>query len=89
MSAASVCEIAIKRSLGKLEAPESIVGAILDAGFETLHITPGHAERAGSLPPHHRDPVDRMLVAQALAEGFTLLTRDDALTAYEAQILRA
>jgi PIN domain nuclease of toxin-antitoxin system len=89
VSAASVWEIAMKRSLGKLEAPESIVCAILEAGLETLDITPGHAERAGSLPPHHRDPFDRMLVAQALAEGCTLLTRDDALRAYEAPILRA
>jgi PIN domain nuclease of toxin-antitoxin system len=89
VSAASVWEIAIKRALGKLEAPESIVEAIRDAGFETLDITPDHAERAGDLPPHHRDPFDRMLVAQALAEGCTLVTRDDALQVYEVEILRA
>ena len=89
VSAASVWEIAIKRALGKLEAPESIVDAIRDAGFETLDITPEHAERAGGLPPHHRDPFDRILVAQALAEGCTLVTRDDALQAYEAHLLRA
>ena len=89
VSAATVWEIAIKRSLGKLEAPDSVVGATRDAGFETLDITPEHAERAGGLPPHHRDPFDRMLVAQALAEGCTLLTRDHALWAYEAPILRA
>jgi len=89
VSAASVWEIAIKRSLGKLEAPESVVDAIRDAGFETLDITPEHAERAGGLPPHHRDPFDRMLVTQALAEGCTLLTRDDALQVYDVVILRA
>jgi PIN domain nuclease of toxin-antitoxin system len=89
VSAASVWEIAIKRALGKLEAPESVVGAIRDAGFETLDITPDHAEHAGGLPPHHRDPFDRMLVAQALAEGCTLLTRDDALQGYDVEILRA
>jgi PIN domain nuclease of toxin-antitoxin system len=89
VSAASVWEIAIKRALGKLRAPESIVDAIRDAGFETLDITPDHAERAGGLPPHHRDPFDRMLVAQALAEGCTLLTRDDTLQDYEVEILRA
>ncbi len=89
VSAATVWEIAIKRTLGKLEAPDSVVGATRDAGFETLDITPEHAERAGGLPPHHRDPFDRMLVAQALAEGCTLLTRDDALWAYAAPILRA
>jgi len=89
VSAASVWEIAIKRALGKLEAPESVVGAIRDGGFETLDITPEHADRAGGLPPHHRDPFDRMLVAQALAEGCTLLTRDDALKDYDVEILRA
>jgi PIN domain nuclease of toxin-antitoxin system len=89
VSAASVWEIAIKRALGKLEAPESVVGAIQDAGFETLDIAPEHAERAGGQPPHHRDPFDRMLVAQALAEGCTLLTRDDALRDYDVEILRA
>jgi PIN domain nuclease of toxin-antitoxin system len=89
VSAASVWEIAIKRALGKLEAPESVVGAIRDAGFETLDITPDHAERAGGLPPHHRDPFDRILVAQALAEGCTLLTRDDTLQDYDVEILRA
>ena len=51
VSAASVWEIAVKRALGKLEASESVVGAIQDAGFETLDITPDHAERAGGLPP--------------------------------------
>jgi len=89
VSAASVWEIAVKRALGKLEASESVVGAIQDAGFETLDITPDHAERAGGLPPHHRDPFDRMLVAQTLAEGCTLLTRDDALQDHDVEILRA
>jgi PIN domain nuclease of toxin-antitoxin system len=89
VSAASVWEITIKRALGKLEAPESIVDAIRDAGFETLDITPDHAERAGGLPPHHRDPFDRMLVAQAVAEQCTLVTRDDALQDYDVEILGA
>ena len=89
VSAASIWEFAIKRALGKLEAPESVVGAIRDAGFETLDITPDHAELAGGLPPHHRDPFDRILVAQALAEGCTLLTRDETLQDYDVEILRA
>jgi len=89
VSAASAWEITIKRALGKLEAPESVVGAIREAGFETLDITPDHAERAGGLPPHHRDPFDRMLVAQAVAERCTLVTRDDALQDYDVEILGA
>ncbi len=89
VSAASIWEIAIKRSLGKLEAPDEILEAVRAAGFETLDITPEHAERAGTLPPHHRDPFDRMLVAQALLEGCTLLTRDEALAAYGVPLLTA
>ena len=88
VSAASVWEIAIKRSLGKLEAPDAVVGATHDAGFETLDITPDHAERAGALPPHHRDPFDRM-PRRPLTEGCTLLTRDEALLAYGVTLLRA
>lgn len=89
VSAASIWEIAIKRSLGKLVAPDEILDAVRAAGFETLDITPEHAERAGTLQAHHRDPFDRMLVAQALLEGCTLLTRDDALAPYEVPLLRA
>jgi PIN domain nuclease of toxin-antitoxin system len=89
VSAASIWEIAIKRSLGKLVAPDEILEAVRAAGFETLDMTPEHAERAGTLPPHHRDPFDRMLVAQALVEGCTLLTRDDALAAYGVPLLTA
>jgi len=89
VSAASIWEIAIKRSLGKLEAPDEILEAVRAAGFETLDITPEHAEHAGALPARHRDPFDRMLVAQALVEGCTLLTRDDALAAYGVPLLTA
>jgi PIN domain nuclease of toxin-antitoxin system len=89
VSAASIWEIAIKRSLGKLEAPDQILDAVRAAGFETLDITPEHAERAGTLPAHHRDPFDRMLVAQALLESCTLLTRDEAFAAYGVPLLRA
>jgi PIN domain nuclease of toxin-antitoxin system len=89
VSAASIWEIAIKRSLGKLVAPHEILEAVRAAGFETLDMTPEHAERAGTLPPHHRDPFDRMLVAQALVEGCTLLTRDDALATYGVPLLTA
>jgi PIN domain nuclease of toxin-antitoxin system len=63
VSAASVWEIEIKRALGKLTAPDGLVDAIDASAFITLPITAADAERAGRLPPHHRDPFDRMLVA--------------------------
>ncbi len=78
VSAASIWEMAIKRSLGKLRAPDKLADTVQEAGFAALPITLAHAEQAGMLPPHHRDPFDRMLVAQALAEGLVLVT-DDAL----------
>jgi PIN domain nuclease of toxin-antitoxin system len=58
-------------------------------GFAALPITWQHAARAGALPPHHSDPFDRMLVAQALVEGFTLISRDGRLAPYGVKVLRA
>src|SRR2546426_4360722 len=78
VSAASAWEIAIKRTVGKLRMRGSITDHVEGAGFEPLAITFHHAERAGSLPDHHRDPFDRMLVAQAQIEGLTIVTRDRA-----------
>ena len=78
VSAVSIWEMAIKRSLGKLRAPDNLADTVQEAGFAALPITLAHAEQAGMLPPHHRDPFDRMLVAQALAEGLVVVT-DDAL----------
>lgn len=87
VSAASVWEIAIKRSLGKLRTGSDLLGAISDAGFEPLPISLPHAEVAGSLPPHHRDPFDRMLIAQAQALDLAIVTRDPAFDAYGAPLL--
>lgn len=89
VSAASAWEAAIKASLGRLEFPDTIEAGVLASGFEKLVITFSHAERAGGLPPHHRDPFDRMLVAQAQAEGLTLVTHDRLLEPYEVEILWA
>lgn len=83
VSAASAWEIEIKRALGKLEAPADLAAAIRDSGFEPLAITLDHAVAAGRLPPHHSDPFDRLLIAQAAAEHLTLITRDSAFAAYD------
>jgi PIN domain nuclease of toxin-antitoxin system len=89
VSAASAWEAAIKASLGRLDLPDTIEAGVLASGFEKLLITFSHAERAAGLPPHHRDPFDRMLVAQAQAEGLTLVTHDRLLEPYEVEILWA
>ena len=89
VSAASAWEIAIKRSLGKLEAPEELDEALAANAFAPLPITIGHALAAGRLPNHHQDPFDRMLVAQAMAEGLTLVTRDENIAKYDVATLRA
>jgi PIN domain nuclease of toxin-antitoxin system len=82
VSAASVWEIAIKSALGKVQVPEDLLVAIEETGFTELGITSFHAEKAGYLPLHHRDPFDRMLVAQAQAEGLTIVTKDTNIPLY-------
>ena len=88
VSAASIWEASIKQALGKLTVRGSVAGSAVGSGFEPLPITLEHAELAGQLPPHHRDPFDRMLVAQARLEALTLVTRDPAFDAYDVQVLR-
>lgn len=89
VSTASVWEIAIKAASGKLDAPSDLLEALTDAQFQPLAIEHEHAVRAGLLPRHHDDPFDRMLVAQAAAEGLTLVTADRRLGAYPVELLRA
>jgi PIN domain nuclease of toxin-antitoxin system len=89
VSAASAWEIAIKRALGKLEAPEDLLPALEAGGIRRLPIDFEHAAVAGALPRHHDDPFDRMLVAQAQREGLTLLTSDIRISRYAVTVLPA
>ena len=83
VSAASIWEISIKTALGKLSAnPREVLDALEPAGFELLAVTGVHAARVFELPPIHRDPFDRLLVAQALSEPMILLTSDEGLRDY-------
>lgn len=82
VSAVSVWEIAIKRSRGRIAFTRGIAQAVLKNGFSNLPVAPDHAEHAGGLPPHHRDPFDRMLVAQAVVEGMVLGTQDEMMRPY-------
>ena len=88
-SAASAWELAIKRATGKLTAPDDLLEVTAAAGFDWLPISARHATVAGALPPHHRDPFDRMLVAQARLESLTLVTRDQRFAAYGVELLAA
>jgi len=87
VSAASVWEASIKRALGKLETPGELAPLIPEEGFRQLSITAAHAEAAGSLPPHHRDPFDRLLVAQARLEGLTVVSADGRFQRYDIPVL--
>ena len=88
VSAATVWEIAIKSSLGKLSVQGSVAAHLHDEGFDPLSISVAHAALAGGLPPHHRDPFDRMLVAQAQLERLTIVTRDPVFSAYDVEVLQ-
>jgi PIN domain nuclease of toxin-antitoxin system len=82
VSAASVWEASIKASLGKLKAIASMSTVVRAYGFRELPISFAHAERVESLPKLHRDPFDRMLIAQAFVEGLTIVTRDPEFAPY-------
>jgi PIN domain nuclease of toxin-antitoxin system len=88
-SAVTPWELGIKRGLGRIVIPDGLADALTAAGFTPLSITVAHAERAPALPPHHRDPFDRMLVAQAQLEALTLVTADDTLRPYDIDLLDA
>jgi PIN domain nuclease of toxin-antitoxin system len=83
ISAASVWEIAIKQALGKLSGPPDLLDVLDRSGLVGLPIRSRHAAEAGGLPLLHRDPFDRMLVAQARCEGLTLLSRDPLVGRYD------
>jgi len=89
VSAVTGWEIAIKTSLGRLQPKRSVAQAVADSGFEELPILLRHAEALAGLPWHHRDPFDRMLAAQALVDGLTIITRDAAFKPYRVSLVRA
>jgi PIN domain nuclease of toxin-antitoxin system len=82
LSAAAVWEVAIKRSLGKLNAPADFAATMLSGGAQALAVTVDHVAAVEHLPWHHRDPFDRMLVAQTQVERATLVSGDATLAAY-------
>jgi PIN domain nuclease of toxin-antitoxin system len=89
VSVASVWEAAIKVGIGKLEVPSDLTEGIRLVGFQYQDIEPEDAWAAGRLPLHHRDPFDRMIIAQALRRNLPVLTRDPRFEAYGVTILPA
>jgi PIN domain nuclease of toxin-antitoxin system len=87
VSAVTVWEVAIKQSIGKLPEPANLPDAIRASGFRELPIAFAHAAAAGRLPMIHRDPFDRVLVAQASCEKLTLVTRDPRCQQYDVPVL--
>lgn len=89
LSPVSLWEITIRQATGKLAGPADLAEKVRDMGFRELPVTHVHAIAAGRLPLHHRDPFDRMLVAQAATEGLTLVSRDASIALYDVDILKA
>ena len=89
ISAASTWEISIKKTIGKLSAPDDMDAIVEDEGFDKLPITLFHGEQAGLLPEHHKDPFDRMLIAQAQSEGLIIVTNDKKIARYNIRTMDA
>jgi PIN domain nuclease of toxin-antitoxin system len=87
LSAAVVWEVAIKRSLGKLKAPSDFAPTLVGAGAQPLPVSLEHAAAVEQLPWHHRDPFDRLLIAQATVERAALVSADMALAAYGIRVV--
>ena len=87
ISSATVWEISIKSGLGKLEIPDNFTDILLQEGFSELPVSWEHAAKVKHLPFHHKDPFDRLIIAQTIIEDFKLLTVDNIIPEYEVKIL--
>ena len=89
VSAVTPWELIIKTALGKIQMPDDFESQLRSCGFATLPIQVKHALRIRALPELHRDPFDRMLIAQAIAEDLTLVSHDAAVWQYDVSLLKA
>lgn len=89
VSVVTLWELGIKKALGKLDFPDDLDVCVEEEGFGLLPITAEHAVAAPTLPPHHGDPFDRMLLAQAISERRSIVTADEALIIYGVPLVAA
>lgn len=89
VSAVNTWEITIKRGLGKLQSPDNLEQVIIECGFNQLPISIAHTTYVETLENLHEDPFDRLLIAQALCENLTLITRDNKILQYKIKTLKA
>jgi PIN domain nuclease of toxin-antitoxin system len=82
-------KLGITRALGKLDFPDGLADALVAGGFTELPVSAAHGELAASLPPHHHDPFDRMLIAQAGVEALVQITADRAMQPYDLDLIDA
>lgn len=87
VSAVVIWDVAIKRRLGKLDAPANLLARLEQAGVELLPITARHADRVGELPLHHRDPFNRLLIAQAECADLALVSANGQLKRYGVKVI--
>lgn len=87
LSAASLWEIETKREIGKLKVPKNLAEEIKDQAILELEISGSHVKRLAALPKHHKDPFDRMIIAQALEEDLVIISSDPAIHKYSAQVI--
>ena len=86
VSAVTIWEIALKNSIGKLRQPDDLLAVLQDNRFQILDISAVHCLRVGSLPWHHKDPFDRLLISQALVEDFVLISVDEKFKLYDVNL---
>ncbi|MBE9242212.1 type II toxin-antitoxin system VapC family toxin [Synechocystis salina] len=87
VSAASIWEMSIKKSLGKLSTPDNLLAVLKANNFRVLDITAEHSLAIANLPEYHKDPFDRMLIVQAQTEGLTLISQDSKFSQYDVNLL--
>lgn len=88
-SVVSFAEIGIKASVGKLDVPDDLQAQIADSGVRTLGLSPAHGLAVPGIPVHHRDPFDRLIIAQAMVERLTVVTADTRFRSYRLRLVEA
>jgi len=89
LSVVSFAEIGVKSAIGKLSVPRDLLDHVLHSGVQVLQLDAGHGLAVADLPLHHRDPFDRLLIAQARSENLTMVTADRRIAAYDVPVIDA